>query len=101
VAQNKISKLPVFSEGAIKKVLTYPTIAQRSGIEGSVILELFIDREGVVQRVFILKETPPDRGFGEAAAKAFQGQRCIPAEANGIPVAVRYRYPVRFALTSP
>ncbi|MDR2364125.1 MAG: TonB family protein [Spirochaetaceae bacterium] len=101
LAQNKISKVPVFSEGAIKKVLTYPPIAQRSGIEGSVILELFIDREGVVQRVIILRETPAGRGFGEAAAKAFQGQRCTPAESNGIPVAVRYRYPVRFTLTSP
>jgi protein TonB len=101
LAQNKISKIPVFSEGAIRRALTYPPIAQRSGIEGSVILELFIDREGVVQRVIILKETPTGRGFGEAAAKAFQGQRCTPAESNGKPVAVRFRYPVRFSLTSP
>ncbi|MDR2758223.1 MAG: energy transducer TonB, partial [Spirochaetaceae bacterium] len=62
--QNKISKPPAFSEEAIKKVLSYPSIAQRSGIEGSVILELFIDRKGVVQRVSVLKETPPGRGFG-------------------------------------
>ncbi|MDR2630097.1 MAG: energy transducer TonB [Spirochaetaceae bacterium] len=98
LAQNRISKQPYFSEEAIRRVLIYPPIAQRSGIEGQVILELFIDREGLVQRVLILKETPPDRGFGEAAAKAFLGQRCTPAEANGIPVAVRYRYPVRFQL---
>lgn len=98
LSQSKISRPPLFSEEAIKRVLTYPSIAQRSGIEGAVILELFIDREGVVQRVFILKETPPDRGFGEAAAKAFLGQRCVPAESNGAAVGVRYRYPVRFQL---
>ncbi|MFP3090200.1 TonB family protein [Treponema sp. TIM-1] len=96
--QNKITKMPFFSEEAIREVLIYPPIAQRSGIEGSVILELFIDRDGVVQRVIVLKETPPGRGFGEAAAKAFQGQRCVPAESNGTTVGVRYRYPVRFKL---
>jgi protein TonB len=96
--QHKISKPPKFSESVLKAALIYPPIAQRSGIEGSVILELFINRDGVVQRVFILKETPPGRGFGEAAVKAFQGQRCIPAESNGAAVAVRYRYPVTFKL---
>jgi protein TonB len=63
-----------------------------------VILELFIDRTGRVQQVLILQETPPDRGFGEAAVKAFTGIRCAPAQANGEPVSCRYRYPVRFVL---
>jgi protein TonB len=96
--QHKISNPPEFFESVIKEALIYPPIAQRSGIEGLVILELFINRDGVVQRAFILKETPPGRGFGEAAVKAFQGQRCIPAESNGVTVAVRYRYRVRFEL---
>jgi protein TonB len=96
--QNKISKVPVFPEEAIRRVLTYPPIAQRSGIEGSVILELFIDRTGVIQRAVILRESPPGRGFGDAAVKALLGQECIPAESNGVAVAVRYRYPVRFKL---
>jgi protein TonB len=76
----------------------YPPIALRSGIEGRVILELFIDRTGQVQRITILQETPPGRGFGEAAVRAFEGQRCSPAEANGLPVSVRYRYPVSFRI---
>jgi protein TonB len=95
---HKISVRPIFSEQELRQKLIYPTIALRSGIEGTVFLELFVDRNGIVQNVIILKEDPVDRGFGEAAIKAFQGFRCTPAEANGTPVAVRYRYPLRFVI---
>ena len=93
-----VSQLPKFSEDELKKRVIYPPIAQRSEIEGTVYLEIFVDREGAVRSVTILKEDPPDKGFGEAAAKAFLGLKGIPALANGQEVAVRYRYPVRFSL---
>jgi protein TonB len=95
---HRVSIPPKFDERLITQALVYPPIALRSGIEGRVILELFIDRTGRIQRITILQETPPDRGFGEAAVKAFEGQRCSPAEANGEPVSVRYRYPVSFRI---
>jgi protein TonB len=95
---HRVSVPPKFDENMITRSLVYPPIALRSGIEGRVILELFIDRTGRVQRVTVLQETPPGRGFGEAAVRAFDGQRCSPAEANGQPVSVRYRYPVRFTI---
>ncbi|MDR2185591.1 MAG: TonB family protein [Treponema sp.] len=95
---HQISVSPSFSEEEIRRRLVYPSIAQRSGLEGMVYLELFIDPQGNVQRITILKEDPQGRGFGEAAVKAFQGLRGSPAEANGVPVAVRFRYPVRFRL---
>ena len=96
--QHKISKVPVLPESEIIRAMVYPPIAQRSNIEGIVYLELFIDRTGAVRDVRILRETPPDRGFGEAAIKAFRGIRGQPAEANGVPVAVRYRYNLNFKL---
>jgi protein TonB len=95
---HKISVAPVFSEREILSRLIYPPIAQRSGLEGMVYLELVIDRQGQVRQVIVLRETPADRGFGEAAVKAFEGLRCTPAEANGAAVGVRYRYPVRFQI---
>jgi protein TonB len=95
---NKISVPPVFQERQIRDALVYPAIALRSGVEGTVYLELYVDREGVVQRVTVLKETPPDRGFAEAAVRAFQNLRGTPAQANGVAVPVRYRYPVRFSI---
>jgi protein TonB len=95
---HRISVAPVFSESEIKKRLAYPSIALRAKIEGMVYLELFVDRHGQVQQITILREEPENRGFGEAAIKAFQGLRGTPAQANGAEVAVRYRYPVRFAI---
>jgi protein TonB len=80
------------------KDLVYPPIALRSGIEGRVILELFVDRTGAVQKIVILQENPLDRGFGEAAVRAFTDRKGVPAYANGEPVSARYRYPVTFKL---
>ena len=93
-----VSQLPKFSEDELKRRVIYPPIAQRSEIEGTVYLEVFVDREGLVRSVTILREDPPGRGFGEAAQKAFIGLKGSPAIANGQEVAVRYRYPVRFTL---
>jgi protein TonB len=98
LSMGKISVAPVFSEREIRANLVYPAIARRSGIEGLVYLELFIDSRGRVQQINVLREEPANRGFGEAATAAFKGLTCTPAEANGQPVAVRYRYPVRFRL---
>jgi protein TonB len=95
---HRISVAPVFSERDILADLVYPAIALRSNIEGTVYLDLFIDRRGEVRQITVLREIPPDRGFGEAAVNAFRGRRVKPAEANGVPVGVRYRYPVRFTI---
>jgi protein TonB len=95
---HRVSDPPSFDERDISAALVYPPIALRSGIEGRVILELFVDRNGVVQRIIIMQENPRDRGFGEAAVKAFTGRVGIPAMANGEPVSTRYRYPVSFRI---
>jgi protein TonB len=95
---HQVSIPPVFDESALVADLVYPPIALRSGIEGRVILELFVDSTGTVQRVIILREEPEGRGFGEAAVRVFMGRRGTPAFANGIAVSSRYRYPVTFRL---
>ena len=96
--QYRITMVPVFPEELIRRATVYPPIAQRSGIEGTVFLELFIDGQGNIRDVRILREDPTGRGFGEAAVNAFKGIRARPAEANGVPVAVRYRYNISFRL---
>jgi protein TonB len=96
--QNMVSVLPYLDEKAIRSRLVYPAIALRSGLEGIVYIELYIDREGRVRFAKIIKESPPGRGFGDAAMKAFEGLSGRPAQANGEAVAVRYRYPVRFQI---
>ncbi|MDR0540390.1 MAG: energy transducer TonB [Spirochaetaceae bacterium] len=98
LGQNEVSVLPEFNEMDIRRSTIYPPIALRAGITGKVYLEIFVDREGYVRQVRVLKETPEGHNFGEAATKAFYGKRGKPAFANGEPVAVRYRYPVTFQI---
>ena len=93
-----LSTPPKFDESAITAELVYPPIALRSGLEGRVILELFVDRTGTVQRVTILREDPQDRGFGEAAVRAFTGRKGVPATSNGEAVSARFRYPLIFRI---
>ena len=86
-------------EEQIARAIVYPSNARRLNIEGMVTLELFIDRNGTITDVRVMRETPLNRGFGEAAVNAFRGIRAIrPAELNGVPVAVRFQYNLRFVL---
>jgi protein TonB len=94
--QHRISRPPEIPTEEIRSRVEYPVLANRQGIEGVVYLELFIDEEGVIRRIEILRE--PGFGLGAAAAAAFDGVTVTPAESNGRPVAVRFRYPVRFEL---
>lgn len=76
--------------------IEYPPLAAREGIEATVYLELYIDAQGVIRKVEVLKD--PGYGFAEAAVGALQGLKVTPPEANGKPAAVKYRYPIRFML---
>ncbi len=97
IPQHKISKAPSFPSKKILSRLAYPPAAKKQGIEGVVLLELFIDSKGKIVKINVLKN--PGSGFAEAAVAAFSGIDCVPALINGKPCAVRYRYPVRFKLT--
>ena len=92
---HKVSELPRFNEFN-KASIKYPQEALRSGIEGNVILELFIDKEGYIRKINIIRENPPNMGFGDAAINAFIGKKIEPARANGEAVATRLFYPVLF-----
>lgn len=94
--QHKISVVPEIPGKEVLSRIRYPALALRQEIEGVVYLELFIDGAGTIRKIAVLKD--PGYGFAEAAVEALTGMRCKPAIANGKPVAVRYRYPVRFAL---
>lgn len=94
--QHRISKAPEIPTDQVQAAIEYPPLANRQGIEGVVYLELYVDAEGTIQKIEILRE--PGFGLGEAAVRAFEGIVCKPAEANGVPVPVRYRFPIRFIL---
>ena len=97
VPQHKISVVPEIPTKAILSKIEYPKMAMKQGIEGVVYLELFIDEAGNIRQVNVLKD--PGYGFAEAAVQALDGIVCKPALMNDKPVAVRFRYPVRFVLS--
>lgn len=94
--QHKISVVPGIPTSEVLARIEYPPIPLRQGIEAVVYLELFIDHHGNIRRIDVLKD--PGYGFAAAAIAALSGIKCRPAMANGKPVAVRFRYPVRFAV---
>ena len=96
VPQHKISVIPEIPTKTILSRIEYPKMAMKQGIEGVVYLELFIDENGNIRRVNVLKD--PGYGFADAAIAALEGVVCKPALVNDKPVAVRFRYPVRFVL---
>jgi len=96
--QHLVTNLAVLPESEILRAVVYPPIALRSGIEGTAYLELLIDRNGNIRDIIILRENPPNRGFGEAALNALRGLKAKPAEANGAPVASRLRYNYTFKI---
>jgi len=75
----------------------YPEIAQEAGIEGTVIVQAFINDKGIVEETVILKGVP-NTGLDEAAAKAIMQTRFKPAKQRDRPVGVWISIPVHFTL---
>ena len=96
LAQFKITEIPVIPVKDVLSKIVYPPLAAKQGIQSTVFLELFIDETGKVRKITVLKD--PGNGFAEAAIAALGDIVCGPAKIDGHPVAVRYRYPVRFTL---
>ncbi|MBO6586413.1 MAG: energy transducer TonB [Gracilimonas sp.] len=81
---------------AVQKHITYPEMALKAGIEGRVVVQFLIDKEGnVIDPVVV-------RGIGggcdEEALKAVKKVKFKPGKQRGQPVIVRYSLPVAFRL---
>ena len=75
----------------------YPEIAQEAGIEGTVIIQAFINDKGKVEETIVLKGVP-NTGLDEAAAEAIRNTRFKPAKQRDRPVGVWISIPVHFTL---
>ena len=75
----------------------YPEIAQESGVEGTVYVQAFIDKNGRVKEVTILKGIP-NTGLNEAAMDAIRKTHFHPAKQRDRAVGVYVSIPVNFIL---
>ena len=73
----------------------YPDAARKAGVQGVVMVQALIGRDGSVVDTRIVKSIPP---LDDAAAAAVRQWRFKPAMAHGQPIAVWVAVPVRFSL---
>ncbi|MCK5330161.1 MAG: energy transducer TonB [Candidatus Marinimicrobia bacterium] len=88
---------PIGGYAAIQRNVQYPEIAQEAGIEGTVIVQAFINKSGKVTDAVILKGIP-NTGLDEAAMDAIRKTRFRPAKQRDRAVGVWISIPVNFKL---
>lgn len=74
----------------------YPEMARKAGVEGMVILNVLIDKNGKVRDIRVIKGI--GAGLDEAATEAARQSTWTPAIQNHKPVAVWVSLPMRFKL---
>ena len=85
--------------GGVQKLyeyVTYPTIAREAGLEGTVIITIVINEEGVPTNVEVLKSV--HNILDESAVEAINKIRFTPGKQRGKAVRVRMSIPIRFKL---
>lgn len=97
-------KPSLVDEGMTKPVLktkvppVYPADAKEQRIEGRVILQAVIRRDGKLDQVQVLRAENPGHGFEEAAIRAVKQWIYEPATKDGEPVDVYFTVIVEFSL---
>jgi protein TonB len=76
----------------------YPEKARRARVEGQVILQAIIHRDGTVGEIEVLQARPTGVGFADTAIEAVSQWRYRPARQNGEPVDVYFTIVVDFDL---
>jgi len=81
----------------LSKHLEYPSMAQRMGIEGKVLVEFTVDENGKISDAVVI-EGIHKLCDNEALRLVKSMPAWIPGEKNGVKTRTKYRLPVRFVL---
>ena len=90
---------PIGGQAAISRNTVYPEIAKEAGIEGQVVVQAFINENGIVEHCLILKGMP-GTGLDEAAINAIKKTKFKPAKQRDRNVGVWISIPVTFKLNT-
>ncbi|MDE7385526.1 MAG: energy transducer TonB [Muribaculaceae bacterium] len=107
VEENKVfdavEQMPTFPGGDgelmkyLQKNLTYPTLAAENGIQGTVLLQFVVQKDGSIGEVKVVRSKDPD--LDKEAVRVVKGMpKFIPGRMNGQPVNVWFTLPVKFKL---
>lgn len=83
--------------------LKYPAIARENGIEGQVVLQFVVERDGSITDVNVVRDI--GGGCGEAATNVIKGMnnmgtKWVPGKQRGRPVRVLFTLPVKFVIAA-
>lgn len=87
---------PIGGIAGIQSKIIYPEIAKRAGVQGRVYVKAYVDEDGNVKKVEILKGI--GAGCDEAAIAAVLKTRFNPGKQRGKPVKVQVSIPIKFVL---
>ena len=95
-----VEQPPVLVGGiaGVQRRIKYPEMARKAGIEGRVVLQFVVDKDGNVVNPRVVRGI--GGGCDEAALEALKGADFKPGYQRGVPVNVSYSLPITFSLTS-
>lgn len=100
-----VHKMPSFPGGEAEMLkwiyahIRYPDMAREGGVQGTVVLQFVVGKDGRLTDIGVLKTPAGGNVLGKEAVRVVQAMPAwSPGEANGHPVKVRYTLPIRFAL---
>ena len=99
-----IERLPMFPDdgdsGLLKWVqsnLKYPEIAKKNGVQGRVVVQFLIKKDGSIEEIKIYRSRHP--ALDEEAIRIVKTfPKFIPGKRNGVPVDMWYTLPINFKL---
>lgn len=104
--EHAITEEPTFSGGKlshfaqwINSRIVYPQKAVENGIQGYVIVEFEITKDGSISNINILKS--PDKLLSDEVVRVMNtAPAWIPGKQDGVPVSIKYSMPVSFNLSN-
>lgn len=79
--------------------LRYPTIAQENGIQGKVILQFVIERDGSLTNITVART--PDKLLSDEAIRVLNtSPKWEPGRQRNMPVRIRYTLPIDFTISN-
>ncbi len=86
---------PIGGADAIRKLIKYPEMAQRAGIEGMVRVKALIGKTGLVEEVVVTRD-PSNNILSEPVVRAIRQVKFRPAKQRNKPVKFWYAFSFRF-----
>ncbi len=91
-----VEEEPVFDYDALKAKVKYPDIAKKNGIEGQVVLQVYVSKTGKPTQIRVASSD--SKFFDEPAKDAVMQTAFKPAIQNGTPIGTWVTIPVKFQL---